>query len=315
MFNLIKDDFLTSIGERVKNHRKNFYYFMLARYLELLPLVITYENCEDIKLDKLFIEQQLRSGNSVVIGETSLQSIRVLGVVRNPIIDYSTTSFTYQNNIITKEDIDFIIPNHLQLDEYVQLTPFNDTGNFVVLKNKSVNLISDIQLVEFHINELSEIANARFTNYLQSKSSTILRGTNTDDEDMNKIASDWYNGVPYIKTTMLFDIEENLINLDVSKIVQLLPELKREFQNKIAELNAVLGLNSLGVDKESGVSDIEAQSNRSFKKSNENLYLRARNEPLELLNKKYGLNIHAEYVDSAVKELSSLEKFEKVVEG
>ena len=70
----------------------------------------------------------------------------------------------------------------------------------------------------------------------------------------------------------------------------------------------MLGLNTLGVDKESGVSDAEAQSNKSFKKANENIYLTARNEPLALYNKKFGTSIHAEYRDQQVKELSSIER-------
>ena len=72
----------------------------------------------------------------------------------------------------------------------------------------------------------------------------------------------------------------------------------------------MLGLSSLGVDKESGVSDEEAQSNASFKKSNENIYLFARNNALKFLNERYEMDIHAEFSENMVKELSSLEKLE-----
>ena len=156
---------------------------------------------------------------------------------------------------------------------------------------------------------MSEINLSRFSIYIQSKVSTILRGE-SNDEDIESMADDIYNGSPFIETTQLFDPEESILKLDNSSIISALPELKREYQNKLAELNSMLGLNSLGVDKESGVSDTEANSNKSFKKSNENIYLLGRNTPLEFLNKKYGTNIKAEYNDSMIQQLSTLEKWE-----
>lgn len=78
--------------------------------------------------------------------------------------------------------------------------------------------------------------------------------------------------------------------------------MKREYQNKISELSNFLGINSLAVDKESGVSDTEANSNRSFTTSNSNIYLRGR-EPLQMLNQRFGLDIQPYYDDEATSQI------------
>src|SRR5699024_7936926 len=87
-------------------------------------------------------------------------------------------------------------------------------------------------------------------------------------------------------------------------------ELKTEFQNKISELNNMLGINSLAVEKSSGVSDTEANSNRAYTTSNANIYLDARNNGLKRLNKRFSLDINAMYNDEVVSELEELSQKE-----
>ena len=77
----------------------------------------------------------------------------------------------------------------------------------------------------------------------------------------------------------------------------------------------MLGVHSLAVEKESGVSDSEAESNRGFTTSNANIYLDARNQGLELLNKKYKLNIEAVYNDEVTSELQTHNKKVELSEG
>ena len=232
----------------------------------------------------------------------------MLGFVNNR---NSLNTFNYQIKPLITKDIQFIINDEIKLQYYKEITFIDgyETGNFVVLWNKPFTYLNDYTIVKHYIEEMAEINLSRFSIYIQSKVSTILRGE-SNDEDIETMADDIYNGSPFIETTQLFDPEESILKLDNSSIISALPELKREYQNKLAELNSMLGLNSLGVDKESGVSDTEANSNKSFKKSNENIYLLGRNTPLEFLNKKYGTNIKAEYNDSMIKQLSTIEKWE-----
>ena len=68
----------------------------------------------------------------------------------------------------------------------------------------------------------------------------------------------------------------------------------------------MIGINSLAVEKSSGVSDTEAKSNRAYTSSNANIYLSARQQPLDKLNKRYGLNVTAVYNDEVASELGQV---------
>lgn len=145
---------------------------------------------------------------------------------------------------------------------------------------------------------------------MQAKISTVIRGE-ADDEDVEQITQDLYNGAPFIKTTKFFDPDESILSINEGQaLISALPELKREYQNNIAELNNILGLTSLAVDKESGVSQSEAESNKAYQKANAGIYLQARNEKLKHYNDKFKTQIKASFRDEIASELSSLEKIQ-----
>ena len=139
---------------------------------------------------------------------------------------------------------------------------------------------------------------------MQVKMITLFLGE-PNDESMSKLVNDVYNGVPYAEGSKLFDPDEQIYKFDNGSVANNFQELKREFQNRISELNNMLGVHSLAVEKESGVSDSEAESNRGFTTSNANIYLDARNQGLELLNKKYDLDIEAVYNDEVSSEIQA----------
>lgn len=312
----LEQEITEKIYQRILYHRNRFNRLFFNRYIEFLPLTIGYENIEDNLIDQIKLELILRQGRGAVIGELSNGKIGLLGYIINKYNQYDFNSVNYVNNYrFTKNDINFIISRKLRCNNYIELSDYDDfeTGNFVVLWNKPRTFTNDFEIVNHYTDELTEIIVSRYSIIMQSKINTFLRDE-FGSEDLSEIASDLYNGKPYIKTTSKFDVEEHIINISNTAFVSALAELKRTYQNIIAELNSMLGLNSLGVDKESGVSNVEAQSNRSFKKANENIYLRARNEPLEKLNRKFGTSLHAEYYDSMITQLSSLEKVEVITE-
>lgn len=302
------------VAQRVEEQRKSTYQFFLNRYAEFLPLMINYHGLDGTLISPLVVENMLRQGVGVAIGQTTTGKTAVLGyITKDRTLNYQgINSFTQLP--CTKGDINFIIDKTLQLPDYKEMT-FHDgyiSGNMVILYNKPFTLINDYQVVAMYADKLAEIALSRYSLYMQAKVSHVIKGE-ADDQDTERIANDLLNGKPFIKTTDYFDAEDNVVSInDIANLVSALPELKREYQNNIAELNSILGLNSLGVDKESGVSDIEAQSNASFKKANESIYLKARNEPLKHYNAKFGTELQAEFNDLMVSELSSLEKLEMV---
>ena len=307
-FNTIEQSFKEKIKQRVVTHRNRFYKLIYNRYAEILPFTISYENIDErFKVDLIQLESMLRHNYNVAIGEDVTGDIVILGYVNSN--NKNNFDYNYLPKTYTKKDINFIINEAYILPIYNQLNQFNKNGNFIVIQNKVYNYINDYEIIEHYAEEIAEISLSRFSLILQAKVMTFFRG-DLNGDDLEEVIDDLFNGAPAIKTSVQFDVNENIIRFDNGNITSTLTELKREFQNKLSELNSMLGLSSLGVDKESGVSDEEAQSNASFKKSNENIYLFARNNALKFLNERYEMDIHAEFSENMVKELSSLEKLE-----
>lgn len=307
-FNTIENSFKEKIKQRVVTHRNRFYKLIYNRYAEILPFTISYENIDErFKVDLIQLESMLRHNYNVAIGEDVTGDIVILGYVN--LSNKNNFDYHYLPKTYTKKDINFIINEAYILPEYTQLNQFNKNGNFILIQNKVYNYINDYEIIEHYAEEIAEISLSRFSLILQAKVMTFFRG-DLNGDDLEEVIDDLFNGAPAIKTSVQFDVNENIIRFDNGNITSTLTELKREFQNKLSELNSMLGLSSLGVDKESGVSDEEAQSNASFKKSNENIYLFVRNNALKFLNERYKMNIHAEFSENMVKELSSLERLE-----
>ena len=309
-FHGIDDTLPKTLKEKVVNHRERFAQIFMARYLEMLPSLIGYKGSENVSVDFLKVEVALRNGFDVVIGETTLGNIQVIGYVTSQ--DTKTNPMNlWTQKVLSKGDINFIIDKKYQLDIYQEITDIDSslTGNFVVLRNKSIRYVDDLVILKHYVDELSEIVLSRFSISMQVKISTLFKGE-ANDESINELITEIYNGNPYIKGTKLFDPDDQIYHMENQGMAQNFQELKREYQNKISELNNMLGMNSLAVEKSSGVSDTEAQSNRAFTTSNANIYLDGRNNGLKRLNKRYGLQVEAIYNDEVLSEFSELARIE-----
>lgn len=315
MFNQnIEPSLNEKVKKRMTSHRNAFYRFFKNRYREFLPVVIGYEGLEDTKIDPIQLEIWLRQGYGVAVGETT-RGVMILGTVPRQSQLY-TLGTNYSVSPLTSADVNYFISDKIRVkNKEITYHDGFESGNMVVIYNKPYNLTNDFEIIDIYSERIAEIALSRFSIYMQAKISTVIRGE-VDDEDVEQITSDLYNGAPFIETTMMFDPDESILSINSSQeVISALPELKREYQNNIAELNNILGLTALGVDKASGVSDIEAQSNKAYQKANSNVYLKSRNEKLKLLNEKFGLNMKAEYADEIATDLSSLEKVQALDGG
>lgn len=304
----IKKELNTLLRDKVVLHKQRFINLFKARYLEMIPSLIKYKNDQTVSIDFMKVEVALRSGYDVVIGETRNQNIQVIG--------YAITKKTKENpadlfssNTLRHGDITFIIPESKRLKYYKEITHDDEcqTGNFVVIRNKTVHYISDYEILDHYIDELAEIVLSRFSISMQVKITTLFLGE-PNDETLNRIITSIYNGDPYVKGSKLFDPDEQIYHMKNDGIAQNFQELKREYQNKIAELNTMLGIHSLAVEKASGVSDEEANSNKGYTTTNANIYLDARNTPLKRLNKRYKLELEALYNDEVTSEFTELHK-------
>lgn len=306
-----------SLNEKIKmrlvSHRNAVYRFFRNRYREFLPVVIGYTGLESTKIDPIQLEIWLRQGYGVAVGETT-RGIMILGTVPRQSNIYSLSS-NYSVAPMTTNDITYFINEKIRVkNKEITYHDGYESGNMVVIYNKPYQLTNDFEIIDLYSERIAEIALSRFSIYMQAKIATVIRGE-SDDEDVEQLTQDLYNGSPFIETTLEFDPRQSVLSIDNgASVVGALPELKREYQNNIAELNNILGLSALGVDKASGVSEIEAQSNKAYQKANSNVYLKSRNEKFKLLNDKFDLSIKAEYADEIASELSSLEKV-KILEG
>lgn len=297
------------IKKRMVSHRNDIFHFFKNRYREFLPVVIGYENLNGTRIDPIQLEIWLRQGYGVAVGETT-RGIMILGTVPRQSQIY-TLGTNYSVSPLTSKDVNYFISKKIRVkNKEITYHDGFQSGNMVVIYNKPYQLTNDFEIIDLYAERIAEISLSRFSIYMQAKISTVIRGE-ADDEDVVKITNDLYNGAPYIETTTMFDPDESVLSINNSQeVISALPELKREYQNNIAELNNILGLCALGVDKSSGVSDIEAQSNKAYQKANSNIYLKSRNEKFKLLNEKFGLDIKAEFADEIASQLSSLEKIQ-----
>lgn len=303
----LKVELTEDIDRRIMEHRNRFRRLIFNRYIEFLPLLINYTNQKSVGIDFLQLEIALRQGYQVVVGKARNGVIMILGYIQSM---YYKNSNDFINNFnltfnkrLTQDDITFIIPDYLRPDYALEIEYYDNcqSGDFIVLRNKPVNLNNDYQIIEHYCDELAEIILSRFSLIMQSKFSKIFL-SDIQDETINQFINKLYNGAPFIKTDKYIDPEEDIIDLGSDFVTTALVEMKREYQNKVSELSNFLGVNSLAVDKESGVSDTEAKSNRSFTTSNSNIYLRGRN-PFEMLNRRFNLDIHPYYDDEAISEM------------
>lgn len=311
----ITSELSDNLKDKVVRHRQRFVEIFKARYLELLPSLIHYKNGQSVNVDWLKVEVALRSNYNVVIGETSRGNIQVIGYVRSQKTSTNPADLFNQRSLDGRQ-INFVIPKHLRLPYYKEITDYDsgETGNFVVLRNKTLNYTNDYVILDHYTEHLGEIELSRYSISMQVKISTIFMD-DVGNETVNEVINDLYNGNPYIKLSKLFDPEEQIYHMQNQSIANNFQELKREFQNKLSELNNMLGMNSLAVEKESGVSDEEARSNRAYTTSNANIYLDARNNGLRMLNKRYGLSIQAQYNDEVQSEFAEMAREEDTDNG
>lgn len=303
----VETELSQDISLRVIEHRNRFRKLIFNRYLEFLPLLINYTNKESVAIDFLQLETALRQGYQVVVGKSRNGQIMILGYIKT---NHYKNSSDFMNNFnfdferrLNEKDIYFTIPKYLRPEYALEIQHFDNckSGDFIVMRNKPVTLNNDYEIISHYCDELAEIILSRFSLIMQSKFAKIFK-SEVNDETVNQFITQLFNGSPFIKVSGLFDAEEDIIDLASDYVNNALVEMKREYQNKISELSNFLGVNSLAVDKESGVSDTEAKSNRAFTTSNSNIYLRGR-DPLNMLNQRFDLDIQPFYDDEATSQI------------
>lgn len=284
------DDDLTL---KVTAQRNYFQQYIFNHYLEIIMNLRQYSNLPK-SIDKNKLEWYLRNNYDVIIGKNTLDFPCIMGVSRNQNTS-SNPSTPYVYFGLTKASIQWVVKPSLrpaEFDLYDEITTDDNglTGSFVVLRNKPVSYTSDFEIIDTYSRRLAEIQASRYSLILQAKFSKILQGEATNNT-LNEIINKIYNGAPFIKTTTAFSPKDDILDMSNPHIADNMSALKREYNDNLSELNNLLGINSSGIEKSSGVSEEEVNSNNDVVTSVGNMYINGIQQPLDLFNKRYGYNI------------------------
>src|SRR5699024_12231278 len=84
----------------------------------------------------------------------------------------------FSSDFLRHRSINFVIPEHLQINYYKEISNDDEckTGNFIVLRNKTLNYVSDYNILDHYIDELAEIVLSRYSISMQVKITTLFLG-------------------------------------------------------------------------------------------------------------------------------------------
>ena len=298
------------LGQKVIFHRDQFHEWFVGRYIEGLTALFSY-NFADNPIDTQALEVALRQGYGVAVGTDINGNFGIFGYVKTANYNnFNINTLLAPRLPIKGDDIYWTQPAALRPNNYKNITEITSqdggvSGRFVVFWNKALNLTNDFRIIGNYADELSEIVASRFSLEIQAKVTTIFM-SDIGDETINQMVSKIYNGTPFVKTGLNFDIRDNIYKIGNDGVGDTLQMLKNEYQNKIAELNSVFGLNVLSFEKTSGVSETESQGNTAYVSFNANVWLKPRQHALDLLNKHYGTNFTVAINDESAKLIGEL---------
>lgn len=283
-----------ALKKEVVAHKERFTQIYKGKLLEELPSLIGYSGAEDTSIDVLYTQYLLRNNYTVVIGELRDGSLGLLGTLNS---GYKTSQNNYLLSMdFNKRDIKFIAPRSVRKEEYNALTYYNTTGNCVAISNKLISYIDDRVVINHYVKELAEICISRYSLSIQARFLTFINTEDPSSQDVNNLVSAIYNGEPFPIVDSNISVMNELIKVfENTAFSSNSPELKSEFQNKLAELNHLIGVQSLSVEKKSGVSNDEARGNKSSTIGFGNVYLKSQQMSLNLLNKRFNKNLKAMY--------------------
>lgn len=297
----LDSDLSKALKKEVIAHKQQFTTIYTNKLKEEMPSLIGIENSDQTSIDVLYMQWLLRNNYNVVLGEDNRGEIVILGTIKSlqPLSQFASNQ-VYE---FTHDDIQFIAPERVRLDVYASLTYYNNDGNCVVITNKINNYVSDDIVINHYVKELAEIAVSRYSLSIQARFLTFINSDEPESQNIRNLISDIYNGNPFpIVDSNLSIMDEVIKVFDDSAFSANSAELKSEFQNKLSELNHLIGVQSLSVEKKSGVSNDEARGNKSSTIGFGNVYLKSQQMGLNLLNKKYGLDLKAMFYNDLESE-------------
>lgn len=194
----------------------------------------------------------------------------------------------------------------LDIFDYNKVIGDYTSDNFVIIPNNKLWYPTNITVLKYAI-DISNILDAINLNVESQKLPVILQSP--DDKaklSMEQIAEKIETGERYIFSKSDFNIQNAVQSLNISApfIADRLQDLQ---QRKIAELLTAIGINNENVNKESGITADEVNSNNTLVKLNFDSMLIPRQEACDEIKRKFNINTWCDVKDFNTNGLYDME--------
>lgn len=171
-----------------------------------------------------------------------------------------------------------------------------DSDNFVIITNNKLWYPTNITVLKYSI-DISNILDAINLNVESQKFPVILQSPDEKAKlTMEQLADKIDTGERYIFSKWDFDVKQALSSLDIN--APFISDRLNDLQNrKTSELLTALGINNENIDKASGVTADEVNSNNTLIKLNFDTMLIPRQEACDELKRKFNINCWCDVKD------------------
>lgn len=287
--NKIKSEKKEFLAEMVVRHTNDHYRLICNRYFEALPYLMQYAGAPS-SLYATKLNSYLKKGYDVAVGRSRQGNLVVYGWTRSPMTN-TNPELMIETYRLTGAQITWTLPVQYRPENYMfiqEITPDDNcqTGEFIILRDKSITTMNDVRLIKHYAQTLAEIEKTRFSIVLQARISKILKADEIDDDDFNQLVTMLYNGQPYITSDIDFDAD-NIIDLEAVKTYETLKEVSATYKDTENQLYSKLGISTIGSTKESGINDIEAKAGDGIANLYRNIYITSLQEPFNWLGVRF----------------------------
>lgn len=304
------DTFTSRYGGNFEIVEREYYNIYYDYLVNLIINLIKYKNAP-LTLDGRFLEYNLRCFGYCRVGGTDKENVFVLKNNKQP-SNFDTTQLGFLADATSVKNpfnpVEFEELNHIERTNFQEL----DKG-YITISNKFsyylsgvASMFTDFKLIDRTAMTLAKIKATEVFNLNQMKVPYVVFTKNKNLTGVN-IWEEINQGLPVIEVDAEASRNINeFIQVANLNVPNFLPVLKDAWNNEIDEMLTMLGINNVGVDKKERLVANEANSNSQLIEASGNIYLEARNEQLELLNRVLGTQIHAEFNQESYQALVSL---------
>lgn len=166
--------------------------------------------------------------------------------------------------------------------------------------------VSDTDLIDRTAMTLAEIKASIIANIRQQKT-PFIGFTKDANLTSKRIWKNLQDGAPFIQ------VDSDVFADDIKKVIttmpvqtpNLAPTLQDSWNNTLNEFLSMVGINNANIDKKERLVASETEANDAQVDSSLNIYIKARQSQLDLLNDCLGTNIKAEVNKGSIEELEN----------